>query len=338
MPSINITVGPSVSDPATIRAAIEAGARGFRVSAARNTPERLARWADLIRTAAAQVGTDAHTYLDLPGPKTHLVTRHRVRLDRPVSIAFTVDAQPDSDLYLQGTIVTSLITAGDVLIVGDGEDALLVERLVLGGCVARPLTNGSLDGRFGVVRAHDRGSSRGVGADIGPLLDVAASAGYSAVLVSFAESPTDVSRIRERTPLAVWAKIETMVGVASTEDLARAADGVLLGRGDLLLDAGWVEFHAQEASALAHLRRVGRPFIVGTQLLTSLDGNWLPHRSELAYLSRLLEEGVGGVLLSDETIIGSQPLRAIETVRTLIERYAGPQRALGCRHDSEICE
>ena len=327
MTSINITVGPSVSDPATIRAAIEAGVRGFRVSAARNTPERLGRWADLIRAAATQMGTDVEIHFDLPGPKTHLVTRHPVRLDRPVSIAYRVDARPDSDLYLQGTIVTSLITAGDVLIVGDGEDALLVERLVPGGCDARPLTMGHLDGRFGVVRADDGGASRGVGADIGPLLRVATSAGYSAVLLSFAESAKDVSRLRERTSLAVWAKVETTAGVASTQDIAAAADGVLLGRGDLLLDAGWVEFHAQEASALAQLRRVNKPFLVGTQLLTSLDGNWLPHRSELAYLSRLLEEGVGGVLLSDETIIGSQPLRAIDTVRELIQRYAGPQRA-----------
>ena len=325
MPSINITVGPSVSDPATIRAGIEAGVRGFRVSAARNSPEKLGHWADLIRTAAAQARTEVQIHLDLPGPKTHLVTRHPVLLDRPVSIAYAADAQPDSDLYLQGTMLTSLIAAGDVLIVGDGEDALLVERLTTGGCIVRPLTAGNLDGRFGVVKAQDGGASRGVGADVDPLLNVAASASYSAVLVSFTESADDVRRIRERTPLAVWAKIETAAGVASTQDIAVAADGVLLGRGDLLLDAGWVEYHAQEASALAQLRRLGKPFIVGTQLLTSLDGNWLPHRSELAYLSRLLEEGVGGVLLSDETIIGSQPLRAIETVRALIERYAKSQ-------------
>jgi pyruvate kinase len=68
---------------------------------------------------------------------------------------------------------------------------------------------------------------------------------------------------------------------------------------------------------------------VGTQLLPSLSGSWLPNRSELAHLCHVLEKGADSLLLSTETTVGLQPMRTIAMIDALRSRYeTRPNRLL----------
>jgi Pyruvate kinase, barrel domain len=133
-------------------------------------------------------------------------------------------------------------------------------------------------------------------------------------LLSFVHSPHTVLDARRilvaATPSGTHtliAKIETALGVERTGEVARASDAILLGRGDLLLDIGPIAFHRACEQARLTTQSLGKPFVTGTQLLTSLTSSWLPNRSELDEVSRLIEVGVDGLLLSDETIYAPQP-------------------------------
>jgi pyruvate kinase len=325
---INVTVGPALADDDILRAAVAGGVRGFRVAAARHPPERLAAWAARIAAAADVVGTPVDLFLDLPGPKTHLVLPDPVTLDpgRPLTVA--LDAESPTGPHLRGTLAVAMISVGDVLVLGDGEHALRVERVEPGAWVTRPLTTGRLDGRWGLTRTGDGGASRGTGPPVGPLVEVAVSAGFTGVFVSFVECAAAVHEVRTALAqvsggagLSVWPKVETAAGISAVAEIAAAADGVLLGRGDLLLDVGPVDYFAHERDALLRLRASATPVMVGTQLLTSMDRGWLPHRSELSFLSGLFADGVDGVLLSDETTVGTDPLRTIAMVDALRRRY-----------------
>ncbi|MBK3647460.1 pyruvate kinase, partial [Streptomyces sp. MBT33] len=121
----------------------------------------------------------------------------------------------------------------------------------------------------------------------------------------------------------VIAKVETRAGVAAVREIAVCADAVLLGRGDLLLDSGPLEFFDLCEAVRTGTAEVGCPLVVGTQLLTSLSDGWLPHRSELAYVSELLRSGTSGLMLADETAAGTAPVRTVELLRDLRERYRG---------------
>ena len=120
----------------------------------------------------------------------------------------------------------------------------------------------------------------------------------------------------------VWAKIETRKGVDNLDSIARVADGIVLGRGDLLIDTGYLDYYECERRVRDLL--VGRtiPLMLGTQLWTASAVSWLPHRSELSYLCEWIAGGVDSILLSDETTVGTDPVRTIANIYALTQRYA----------------
>ncbi len=335
MSNIIITLGPSTSTKESIERVLVAGADGIRFPASKFSPASLAQRALEIADTARALGCSPDLYLDLPGSKTRFTNNDgfdlaglsRVRVNFAATAADRDAELPE--IGLTGTQMGQLLEPGDVMVVGDGEDALRVTEMAADHCVAEPLTQGVLGRRRGVV----------VQGKVPPVTaltddDVAALAAlpatiFSAVILSFVESPDTIAQAKAIMaksgaggPLpAIVAKIETKLGAEAVGEIAEAADAVLLGRGDLLLDVGELDFYDVGKSVIKETDRRGRPVIVGTQLLNSLSGSWLPNRSELAYVSHLLEKGIDGLLLSQETTIGHQPVRTIELLRQLTARY-----------------
>src|SRR5262249_13988077 len=143
------------------------------------------------------------------------------------------------------------------------------------------------------------------------------------VFGSFIESAKQVEQMRKLLPpgRAIWAKVETRVGANHIEEIASEADGVLLGRGDLLIDAGELDYYDCEQLVIDRLAQADVPLMVGTQLWTSSSTMFLPHRSELSYLCSLIARGIDSILLSDETTTGERPEQAVAQISRLIARY-----------------
>ncbi|MFF0745864.1 pyruvate kinase [Streptomyces sp. NPDC004111] len=343
MTRIVVTTGPACASDETLRALLKAGADAFRFPASKTSVAALAQQAVRVRALAEDLGRPVQLLLDLPGAKPRLtndayldlssVTELRLRFD---GSAACVDG-PVPVLGVAGTDPGDpLPGVGDVLLIGDGEDALRVTGHTADTCTAVPLTGGVIGRRRGIAlprtgrpgRAHTltphdlnalRSAPRGV---------------FDAVVLSFTESPGLLALARtvlaETAPGGprpqLIAKVETAAGAAAADAIAAAADGILLGRGDLLLDTGPVEFHAACRRVLDAGRAAGCPVDVGTQLLTGLDAGWLPHRSELAHLAALLTEGVGGLMLAEETAAAADPVRAVALLDALRDRYAPTPR------------
>jgi pyruvate kinase len=225
------------------------------------------------------------------------------------------------------------IAPGDVLLIGDGEIAARVVSASETHCVAEAIDGGGVVGpRKGVwVMGKSRRLRPPAPVEDLVLLEKLSTSAFTGAIVSFAEDAASLDPVRAlwggRSANAVVAKVETRTGVAAVAEIAQAADSVLVGRGDLLMDSGVFDFHALCTTAVRECRRLSVPVVVGTQLLSGLEHSWLPLRSELAYLCGLLESGVDGLLLTTETTFGSDPLRAAGLMAELIGRY-GAQRAI----------
>lgn len=334
MSNIIITLGPSTSNKESIRRVLKAGADGIRFPASKFAPDELAERAVGIAEIAQELGCSPDLYLDLPGSKARFSNNEGFDLRglNRMRVSFAdVPAAHDAalpEIGLTGAGFSHLLEPGDVMIVGDGEDALRVTEIAADHCIVEPMTRGILGRRRGVVV---RGKVPPVVAltdnDVAALSKLPGTI-FSAVILSFVESTTTIAQAREvmeaaggNGALPIVAKVETKLGVEAMGQVARVADAVLLGRGDLLLDVGELDFYDAGKSVIKEAAKNGCPVIVGTQLLNSLSESWLPNRSELAYVSHLLEKGVDGLLLSTETTVGQQPVRTIELLRELIDRY-----------------
>lgn len=342
MTSIWATVGPSLRSHAALRAAIAAGVRGLRFPASKRPLPDLGAWAAEAASAAGEEGVRLDLLLDLPGPKVQLLgdTGFSLADVSSVRIHYGPVAGPHDPVRpaveLLGAAHVAPLLVGERLLLGDGEDCLEVVASCGGHCVAVPLTGGTVGRRRGVVVRGRRMPSGPTPEDL-RLLGSLAESTFTGVLVSFAESAEDVRRARAAltgipgpggNPLAVVAKIETARGVAAARSVAAAADGVLLGRGDLLMDVGEVEFPAACTEVLGQLAGGPTPLLVGTQLLTSAGASWLAHRSELSCVADLVARGVSGLMLSDETTVASDPQRAITLLHSLVHRYGRTSGAL----------
>jgi pyruvate kinase len=339
MTHIVATVGPACSSREVLGDLLKAGVDVFRFTASKTPVARLVTLAEAVRELAAGLGLPVELVLDLPGAKPRLTNDAYLDLAGVTELVLRFDGGPSEItgpvpfLGVSGLRPGDLLPqVGDLVVIGDGEDAVRITGQSADARTAVPLTAGVVGIRRGLSFSGARNAGSGhefTAYDVAGLRAVAGTP-FDAVVLSFAESAALVDRAREvlhestgRHPLpAVVAKIETAAGAAAADEVARAADGILLGRGDLLLDTGPVEFHAACRRVLDAARAIGRPVLVGTQLLTSLADGWLPHRSELATVSALLEEGVAGLMLSEETAGTADPLRAVTLLNGLRDRYA----------------
>lgn len=334
MSAIVVTLGPATQPPDVLEQVVKAGADAFRFPASKAPLADLTGLAAHVSATAAGLGRTPQLLLDLPGAKTRLTNDDQFSLGgvAQIQLHFTPVA---SDVHrevpvlgLTGTDLSGRIDPGDTLLIGDGEDALRVDHVEAGYCLATPLTAGYLGKRRGVALPGKNVPSCALTDTDRAALRTLPGSVFDAVIISFVESAGSVREARALmaenttgTALPVIAKVETRAGADAIDEIAACADAVLLGRGDLLLDCGALDFFDLCERVRTSTAAAGRPLIVGTQLLTSLSAGWLPHRSELAYVSHLLRDGTAGIMLADETAAGTAPVRTVELLRELRERY-----------------
>jgi pyruvate kinase len=335
MTKVIVTIGPSSESPEDAQKIIKQGANSFRFPASKVPAAVLAEQAVMVANLARDAGVELDLLLDLPGSKSRLTNHDGFLLagiDRLKINYAPVAADRDAELPelgISGLDLSGVIDVGDILVLGDGEDALKVERTNDDHCIAVPLSTGELGRRRGItVQGKRQGNVSLTETDLDNLA-MAASSAFTGVIISFVEDAETVRRARaamadrSENPPVVIAKVETRAGAEGTTEIAEAADAVLLGRGDLLLDCGEIDFYDLSKEVIKATQKLGKPIIVGTQLLPSMSGSWLPNRSELAYVSHLIEKGVDGLMLSFETTIGRQPARTTGLLKSLIARYGG---------------
>lgn len=112
------------------------------------------------------------------------------------------------------------------------------------------------------------------------------------VSLSFVRTPGDVHALRRElsrvagTRPGIVIKIETHQAVCQLPAIVLAAmcmprTGIMMARGDLAVEDGWVRLAALEASLLAMCRAAQVPSFVATQVLESMTKRAIPSRAEI---------------------------------------------------------
>ncbi len=327
MIGIVATVGPSLNTEKAISAVIAAGATGFRIPLARQRGDRAVELGESIRAVAQDRGVPISVYLDVPGPKKFLILDAPVDHAQQASIEASFVSPDLAPAQANGQLLAAdrpreYFVPGDRVIVGDGEAELTVDHLGE-RTISLTVASGRIGpGRHGIAVPGKEGHRAQGDVGITAQLPVISALPWAAVMPSFIESASQLTAVRAALGRAggeVWAKVETRAGADACESIATASDGVLLGRGDLLIDAGMESYYAAEQKILRASLASGKPLMVGTQLWTSSSTSALPHRSELSYICHLVERGVASLMLSDETTVGADPAKSIADIRELIQ-------------------
>src|SRR6185369_5535296 len=114
------------------------------------------------------------------------------------------------------------------------------------------------------------------------------------------------------TRIPLIAKIEKPQAVQDAQEIIRAADCVMVARGDLGIELPIEEVPVVQKRLIALAGALARPAITATQMLDSMVNASRPTRAEVADVANAILDGSDAVMLSQETAVGAYPVGAIE--------------------------
>jgi pyruvate kinase len=116
----------------------------------------------------------------------------------------------------------------------------------------------------------------------------------------------------------VIAKLEKPEAIENLDAILRAADGVMVARGDLGVEMGPERVPVVQKTIIARAREFRRPVITATQMLESMTGNPRPTRAEASDVANAIFDGSDAVMLSAETASGNYPVEAVQMMAKII--------------------
>jgi pyruvate kinase len=146
------------------------------------------------------------------------------------------------------------------------------------------------------------------------------SIGVDLVALSFVRSASDVEYVRERTRLPLVAKIEKPQAVENAEAVLRAADCVMVARGDLGIELPIEDVPLVQKRLLKLAGELARPSITATQMLDSMIRSSRPTRAEVADVANAILDGTDAVMLSQETAVGAHPVGSVAMMAAIAQR------------------
>jgi pyruvate kinase len=320
------TIGPASRDPEILLQLVEAGMDVARLNYSHGTLEEHAETAERVREAAGRAGRPVAILQDLPGPKLRIgvLADGVAELHVGDTVTFVCGDEVVGDARRMSVTWKGLAAAlekNEIIYLADGSIRLRVK-------VARP-ADSELDAEVevgGVVASRQGLNIPGpaVGLPAVPeedleLLAHGESIGVDLVALSFVRSASDIEFVRERTELPLIAKIEKPQAVENMDEILRAADCVMVARGDLGIELPIEQVPLVQKSLLRLAGELARPSITATQMLESMVRSSRPTRAEVADVANAILDGTDAVMLSQETAVGAYPAGAVAMMSAIAE-------------------
>jgi pyruvate kinase len=322
------TIGPASQDAGTLLRMVQAGMDVARLNYSHGTPAEHAETVRRVRDAAAKAGRPVAILQDLPGPKLRIGALREDIVELKPGERLTIaggetDTLGDAHrMSISWEGLADSVTPGEILYLADGSVRLRVVEVRTGAheIDAEIEVGGAVASRQGLNIPGPVDSLPSVPETDLELLRHGESIGVDMVALSFVQRPEDVEAVREHTRLPLIAKIEKPQAVQRAEEIIKAADCVMVARGDLGIELPIQRVPIVQKQLLRLAGRLARPSITATQMLDSMVTSSRPTRAEVADVANAILDGTDAVMLSQETAIGAYPVEAIATMASVAEQ------------------
>ena len=305
------TLGPACSDTGTLARLFEAGMTGVRLNLSHVGLPGAAEQIERLHDAARQCGVTAQLLIDMQGPELRVGV-----LPAPLELKDGAFVRLGRDIPLPPAVLPRLLPGQEVLL-DDGKLLLRVAEALPDGALAQVE-------RGGVLQSRKSAALPGVNIHLPAITDsdrenfrAAKDCTVTGVMQPFVRGREDLEAVREALDAAggqgirLFAKIENLEGVDKLAELLPAADEIVIARGDLGNSGPLWKLPALQKHIAAACREAGRPFMVVTQMLASMEQNPVPTRAEVSDIFNAVLDGAASVMVTGETAVGNYPVEAM---------------------------
>ena len=338
------TLGPSSSDDDTLRELIDAGLDIARLNFSHGNHEGHARNIERVRRLSQEVGRNVTVLQDLQGPKIRCgkLLEGQQTLNRGDNfwLAFGSEQKERGTIPIDYKDLVRDVRVGERVMMDDGLLILKVVEIDEARVRVEVQEGGLLKDRKGVnfpdstltLPAMTEKDMRDLLFGISQRVDV--------IALSFVQSPQDVLQCKKiiqalGSDTPVIAKIEKLSAVARIEEIAKAADGLMVARGDLGVESSVEMVPTFQRKIIAAGAKYAKPVIIATQMLESMINNPRPTLAEVTDVANGVLEGADCVMLSGEVASGRYPLRCVEEMASIIRQVESWPHADTARYGGE---
>jgi len=330
------TVGPASDSPAILQQMLLAGMNVVRLNFSHGDFSSHRTTIQKVRAASQATGKQVAIMADLPGPKMRIgqIAEEPIELKPGDSFILTTEeiVGDAGRVSVSFALLPKAVKPGDKLYINDGYVEVEVKNIDGSNVHCDVLVGGRLRSRKGLnLPGIDLGISAFTDHDH-ECLKFALENGVDAVSQSFVETRADIDAVREaaarlgHNPFII-AKLERAGARNHIDDILRAADGIMIARGDLGVEIPIEKIAVVQKNIMRRANMLGKPVITATQMLESMTTNRRPTRAEATDVANAILDGTDCVMLSGESAMGENPVEAVAMLAR-IAAATEPHRAV----------
>ena len=324
------TMGPNTNDRELMRKLIQNGMDVARFNFSHGDHEEHKGRMDLLKQLREEEHANTAILLDTKGPEIRtgvLKDGKKVMLEAGQTFILTTE-QIEGDekrVSISYEGLTEDVDAGKTILIDDGLIGLKVVSKKGKDIVCEVVNGGELGEKKGVNVPNVPVRLPAITEKDKEDIKFGVEQGIDFIAASFVRNAECVLEIRAylkklNAPyIPIIAKIENAEGIRNIAEIIRAADGIMVARGDLGVEIPAEEVPYLQKMMIQKCNNNFKTVITATQMLDSMIRNPRPTRAEVTDVANAVYDGTDAVMLSGETAQGKYPLEALQMMVHIIE-------------------
>ena len=324
------TLGPSTDKEGIMESLVKEGMDVARFNFSHGSHEEQAGRLRLLEELREKYDKPIAALLDTKGPEIRIGCFENNGIDLQEGQTFTLTTADISGNEEKVSITYKElykdVKPGDAILIDDGLIGMEVMEISGEDIVCTVKNGGHISNRKGInVPGVELNMPFVSAKDYDDIL-FGIKEGFDFIAASFTRTAADVLEIRRilkengGSHINIIAKIENQQGVDHINEIIKAADGIMIARGDMGVEIPLEEVPVIQKKLISKVYTAGKQVITATQMLDSMMKHPRPTRAETTDVANAIYQGTSAIMLSGETAAGLYPVESLKTMVRIAKR------------------